>query len=179
MVVWQADPAGDDEFEAYGQRVAPGGRLLDVSFRVSRIGDDGDLERAAFFPTVTARSGASQYLTAYAADGLDTDQEFEAFGRRLSAPRCGGKVATLTGTAKRDRIVGTARRDVIAGLGGNDVLRGTAGRDILCGGKGRDRLVGGRGADRLIGGRGADLLIGGPRDDRCIGGAGRDRKRSC
>jgi hypothetical protein len=69
---------------------------------------------------------------------------------------CGGRPATLVGTARADLIRGTARRDVIAGLGGDDELRGLKGDDILCGGPGADLLLGGRGQDELHGGPGAD-----------------------
>ena len=71
-------------------------------------GADGDADRAAFFAVPAARTNASQYLVAFAADGLATDDEFEAFAHRLSAPRCGGRLATITGSAKRDKL-GDAR----------------------------------------------------------------------
>jgi hypothetical protein len=82
--------------------------------------------------------------------------------------RCGGRAATIGGTAGPDVLRGTAGRDVIVGLAGADVLRGLAGADVLCGGPGRDRLIGGRGGDRLLGGRGRDRLIGGPGRDRLV-----------
>ncbi len=90
---------------------------------------------------------------------------------------CGGKTATILGTARRDRIKGTKRRDVIAGLGGNDVIRGLRGNDIVCGGAGRDRLIGGQGNDALIGGLGKDVLLGGPGTDKLLGGPGRDKQK--
>jgi hypothetical protein len=90
---------------------------------------------------------------------------------------CGGKRATLTGTAGRDRIKGTRGRDVIAGLGGNDLISGLAGNDLLCGGAGKDRLAGGKGRDVLLGGKGRDVLLGGPGRDRLRGGPGEDRQR--
>jgi len=80
--------------------------------------------------------------------------------------RCGGRAATIGGTAGPDMLRGTGRRDVIVGLGGADVIRGLAGNDVLCGGPGRDRLLGNKGDDLLIGGAGADRLIGGPGQDR-------------
>ena len=82
--------------------------------------------------------------------------------------RCGGRTATLSGTAGPETLRGTAGRDVIAGLGGADVIRGLGGADVLCGGKGPDRLFGGRGRDRLIGGQGRDALRGGPGKDQTI-----------
>lgn len=100
------------------------------------------------------------------------------------APRCGGKAATIVGTARRDRLRGTPRADVIAALGGRDTVLGLGGNDVICGGGDRDVLDGGAGADRLIGGPGRDVLrggsgrdtvLGGPGRDACEGGAGRDR----
>jgi hypothetical protein len=177
LVVWDADGlATDNEFEIFAQRLARRGRLSGGNARVSRIGPPGS-ERAAFFPAVGARTNASQYLTIFTADGLTTDDDYEMFGHRLSAPRCGGRLATLTGTPGRDAIGGTRKRDVIAGLGGRDRLRGLRGNDIICGGRGGDRLVGGPGRDRLLGGPGPDLLLGGRGADRLFGGKGRDRAR--
>jgi len=93
------------------------------------------------------------------------------------APRCGGKSATIVGTAGRNVLRGTPGRDVVAGLGGRDRLIGRGGRDILCGGNGPDRLLGGKGRDRLIGGKGRDRLRGGPGRDVLRGGPGRDLQR--
>jgi uncharacterized delta-60 repeat protein len=87
-----------------------------------------------------------------------------------SAPRCGGKEATIVGTAGRDTLRGTRRADVIVALGGNDRVVARGGKDLVCGGRGRDRLVGGGGKDRLA---------GGPQRDTCIGGAARDRASTC
>jgi uncharacterized delta-60 repeat protein len=114
-----------------------------------------------------------------------------------AVPRCGGRRATIVGTAKDDVLRGTRRADVIVALGGDDVIRAAQGNDIVCGGKGNDRLVGGPGADRLdgeqgndtlsggagndrlSGGGGRDRLTGGPQRDSCAGGAGRDRATTC
>jgi uncharacterized delta-60 repeat protein len=73
-------------------------------------------------------------------------------------PRCAGRLATIVGTARSERIRGTNGPDVIAGLGGRDVIRGLAGNDVVCGGPGRDTLNGGSGRDRLRGGPGRDLV---------------------
>jgi hypothetical protein len=86
------------------------------------------------------------------------------------SPRCGGKPATIVGSAARDVLRGTRRADVIVALGGNDRVTGRGGKDVICGGRGRDRLSGGRGSDRLA---------GGPQRDTCIGGAARDRATAC
>ena len=104
-------------------------------------------------------------------------------GGALGPVTCGGRKATIVGTARRDRLRGTRRRDVIAGLGGNDVISGLGGSDILCGGPGLDTLSGGagndalygeNGSDTLRGGAGNDVLRGGNQNDRAFGGAGRD-----
>ena len=90
-------------------------------------------------------------------------------------PKCQGKVATIVGTNKADRIVGTSGPDVIAALDGNDKVFGRGGNDTICGGHGRDVFQGGPGDDRLFGGHGRDRLFGGPGEDRLFGGHGRDR----
>lgn len=94
------------------------------------------------------------------------------------APVCGGRSATIVGTADADKLTGTRGPDVIVGLGGPDRIAGRGGRDVLCGGKGSDDLAGNRAADRLFGGldhRGyydpdviliGDTLSGGPGSDR-------------
>jgi uncharacterized delta-60 repeat protein len=89
-------------------------------------------------------------------------------------PRCGGKAATIVGTARRDVLRGTPKADVIVVLGGGDVVRAGGGRDVVCGGGGADRLSGGAGADRLLGGPGNDRLRGQAGPDRLLGEAGRD-----
>jgi hypothetical protein len=84
--------------------------------------------------------------------------------------RCGGRAATIGGTARGEVLAGTPRSDVIVGLGGGDDIRGLGGDDVICGRVGRDRLIGGAGADELIGGPGMDV---------CAGGPGRDVVRGC
>jgi Ca2+-binding RTX toxin-like protein len=66
-----------------------------------------------------------------------------------SRVRCGGKRATIVGTARGETLRGTSRADVIAGLGGRDEIHGGRGGDLICGGAGSDRLDGGPGRDRL------------------------------
>lgn len=87
---------------------------------------------------------------------------------------CGGRRASIVGTAGRDRLTGTPGADVISGLGGDDVISGLGGADLICGGAGADVLAGGPGADRLLGGPGRDRLLGGAGRDILTGGAGRD-----
>ena len=90
-------------------------------------------------------------------------------------PSCGGKKATIVGTAKSETIKGTAKNDVIHGRGGNDKIDGGGGNDIICGGGGNDDLAGGNGNDRIVGGRGADDIDGGGGNDKVFGAKGYDR----
>jgi Ca2+-binding RTX toxin-like protein len=96
--------------------------------------------------------------------------DFDANGRgdACDVPSCGGRVATIVGTAGPDLLKGTRGRDVIAAGAGDDRVKGKKGKDLICGGDGNDRLFGGAAGDRLIGGPGQDLLRG---------GKGRDRRR--
>ena len=88
--------------------------------------------------------------------------------------RCGGRAATIVGTAAPDVLRGTAGADVIAGLGGNDTISGLGGNDLVCGGSGNDTIAGGAGDDTLAGEAGNDTLNGGPGNDRLSGGPGND-----
>ena len=103
-----------------------------------------------------------------------TDGANDESGGGGAAPRCGGKPATIVGTARGDVLRGTKRSDVIVALGGNDVVVAASGNDIVCGGAGNDRLSGGSGRDRLFGDAGRDRLTGGAGRDRLVGGSGRD-----
>jgi uncharacterized delta-60 repeat protein len=103
---------------------------------------------------------------------------------QVGVPLCGGKRATIVGTARSDRLKGTRRADVIVALGGNDRVAGGSGSDLICAGEGNDKVDGGAGNDRLFGqaGRdalggagGSDLLDGGPGNDALGGGPGSDR----
>ena len=104
-------------------------------------------------------------------------------------PECRGKVATIVGSNRNDKLVGTHYADVIAALDGNDKVKGDRGNDIVCGGEGNDFANGGQGEDelfgeedkdRLIGAEGPDLLDGGPAKDRCNGKSShKDRGVSC
>jgi hypothetical protein len=87
---------------------------------------------------------------------------------------CGGRPATITGTADADQITGTPGPDVIVGWAGDDEIRGLGGDDVICGGPGADLLIGGDGDDALRGQGGDDTLIGGPGDDLARGGWGDD-----
>lgn len=82
-----------------------------------------------------------------------SDPAIPSFGPDWGAVpvKCGGRRATLVGTAGKDRLVGTSGRDVITALAGRDTIKGKGGRDILCSGSGRDRVIGGKGRDRCVG----------------------------
>lgn len=84
-----------------------------------------------------------------------------------AAPTCGGRVATIVGTAGPDRLHGTSGPDVIVGRAGHDEIEGRGGNDVICGNRGNDELEGNRGRDRLYGGRGHDEAEGGPGRDVC------------
>ena len=88
--------------------------------------------------------------------------------------RCQGKVATLVGTRRANRIIGTPRRDVIIGLGGADRISGRGGNDVICATGGNDRVTGGKGRDAIQGGKRRDRVHGGPGRDLVKGGDGRD-----
>ena len=97
-----------------------------------------------------------------------------------SAVLCNGRVTTMVGTDRGDRLTGTPGADVIGGLGGNDAIVGLEGNDVICGGRGADRVYGGpgndvllgqSGDDRLFGQRGNDTLNGGNDEDECDGGS--------
>ncbi len=90
---------------------------------------------------------------------------------------CGGRTATIVGTAGGDVLTGTKGPDVIAALGGDDRIDGRGGADLICAGDGADVVSGGGGADKIYGGRDrwghdaagsylvGDVLDGGPGDD--------------
>lgn len=89
-------------------------------------------------------------------------------------PKCGGKSATIIGTAHNDVLAGTPGNDVIVGLGGNDRISGGRGRDVICGGSGNDHVSGGKGNDRIFGNGGNDRLSGDSGNDLLSGGSGGD-----
>jgi hypothetical protein len=102
------------------------------------------------------------------------------------AKKCFGRIATMVGTPRADRIDGSDGPDVIMGLGGADLILGNGGDDVICAGPnqarlvpygphidGRDHVEGGAGDDLLVGGPGIDFLRGGKGDDRIYGGPNR------
>lgn len=95
-------------------------------------------------------------------------------GKTAIIHRCVGRVATIVGNNKNNRLIGTKGDDVIVGLGGNDYIDGRGGNDVICGGNGDDKLLGGTGKDRLYGNKGNDKLEGGSGNDRLSGHGGVD-----
>jgi uncharacterized delta-60 repeat protein len=90
-------------------------------------------------------------------------------------PKCGGRRATVVGTAGSDRLTGTRGADVIVAFGGNDTIRGGGGADLICAGAGNDTVFGGEGNDRVFGGDGNDRILGEGGADNLSGEAGNDR----
>jgi Ca2+-binding RTX toxin-like protein len=101
-------------------------------------------------------------LLAVAASGAETG----------AAPMCGGKRATIVGTAGDDVIQGTEKADVIWAGPGDDTVYGGLGNDVVCGGAGDDLIHGGRGNDWLDGDAGTDRAFGDLGDDHVGGGSG-------
>ena len=178
------------------QRAAQGNFVAGNNHHLNTITPSGNANGVQFirFTMKTSQIGSTPGTKGN--DFLDL-AEFEVWGRPAAggggpggggAGRCGGKKATKTGTAGKNRITGTPRRDVIAALGGNDVIRSLGGNDLVCGGGGNDTVSGGggnddlrgdAGKDKLTGGGGKDKLTGGGGRDTCIGSGGRDKARTC
>ncbi len=85
LVAWRGDQIANDEFEVYAQRLSGAGAAVGTDFRVSNAGTDGDPDRDASTPVIGFAPSVNQYLVAFRADGLATDDEDEIFGQRLSA----------------------------------------------------------------------------------------------
>ena len=98
--------------------------------------------------------------------GPDDTRPVEDF---VGGVTCDGRLATIAGTNRAQRINGTNGPDVIWAGGGNDKIFGKGGADFICGGSGRDLLNGGAGADKLNGEAGRDTCVGGPAADRSRG----------
>ena len=85
LVVWEAAGlATVNELEVFGQRLTAVGAEIGGDFRISTTGSDGDADRKAEDPVVAYNPQAADYLVAWEADGLATDNESEVFGQRLS-----------------------------------------------------------------------------------------------
>lgn len=87
LVVWEADGlTTNDDFEIFGQLIdAATGGLSGTPVRISTTGTDGDTARGAEQPTVAYNGASDEYLVAWKADGLTTNNEFEIFGQLLSS----------------------------------------------------------------------------------------------
>ncbi len=88
--------------------------------------------------------------------------------------RCGGLIATISGTLGNDVLTGTPGDDIISGRAGNDTIQGLEGNDLICGGPGDDTISGGPGADTLRGNKGADTISGDADNDVLNGGLDAD-----
>ncbi|MBC7461440.1 MAG: DUF4091 domain-containing protein [Thermoleophilia bacterium] len=91
---------------------------------------------------------------------------------------CGGRTATIVGTARGDVLTGTAGVDVIVALAGNDRIVGRGGSDIICAGDGNDAIVtsGDRARDVVNCGAGRDIVTH-DRLDAGLGGCERRTRR--
>ena len=90
LVVWEGDdtnPAVDDEFEIFGQRVAGAtGALIGDTERLSDMGPDGDPDYDARRPAVAYNPTQNEYLVVWEGDddtSVYVDNEFEIFGQRV------------------------------------------------------------------------------------------------
>jgi len=88
-----------------------------------------------------------------------------------ATPSCGGRTATIVGTAAADTVTGTEGPDVIATLQGSDQVDGLGGDDWICGGDGRDTITGNRGDDHAYGQDGGDTVIEGAGSDQDVAGS--------
>ena len=136
---------------------------------------------STYTPTVAVGGHTFEVRAVDAIGNLDASPASSAFTVTASPPppnptyTCGGKTATIVGTAGADDLSGTGGNDVIVGLGGNDKINGGGGHDLICGGDGNDVIQGAAGKDVVDGDGGNDKLFGGGGNDRIDGGAGRDR----
>lgn len=94
--------------------------------------------------------------------------------RAAAAAMCGGKAATIVGTAGDDALRGTSASDVVWLGGGDDSFYGYEGDDLICGGAGNDSIYGDDGNDQMWGGAGIDKILPGLGRDRAYGGSGVD-----
>jgi Ca2+-binding RTX toxin-like protein len=123
--------------------------------------------------TVSAPTITSVILTFSTSTLVADDLLWELAG--AEPVMCGGRAATIIGSARGERLTGTAGVDVIAALGGADTIHGNGARDVICGGKGNDFISGGGAADRLYGGGGKDEVHAESGRDTLAGGRGADR----
>jgi hypothetical protein len=98
LVAWNGDGlATNNEFEIFGQRLdAAGAEVGTNDFRISTVGTDTDILRGAGQPAIAYGSAPDEYLVAWEADGLATDNENEIFGHRLALPAAAPVTPTPT-----------------------------------------------------------------------------------
>lgn len=113
----------------YDVALAPNGKLWVANF------DAGDVLK------VDPKTGSQKAFT--------SARFINPEGIEVTPPRCGGKVATIVGSNKPDKLIGSEFKDVIAGLGGDDKIFGLGGDDVICGGRGHDRIRPGPGHDEV------------------------------
>jgi hypothetical protein len=79
----------DEEFEIYGQRLSATGAEVGANdFRISQMGPDGDANFDSAAPDLAYGSKRNEYLVSWQAEDNAAplvDDEFEIFGRRVSA----------------------------------------------------------------------------------------------
>lgn len=91
-----------------------------------------------------------------------------------ATPELSGKLPSIVGTDRGERLVGTPWADLIIAGGGADDVDGRGGSDRICGGAGKDHISGGFGEDSISGGADDDVLFGGGRSDMITGDEGVD-----
>ncbi len=181
------------------------GPLASRQFLVGRLNPDGtpdnkfsgdgvqvtDIAAGEDFGEAVAIDPKTRRIVVGGRNGDFATGDFAA-ARYEAVPRCKGKVPTLAGTSKDDKLGGTAKADVIWTGPGKDQIKGNKGKDTICadtgndnvvagpgndialGGTGADRLSGNKGKDVLSGNKGKDTLLGGPGKDKLKGGPGKD-----
>jgi hypothetical protein len=99
LVTWNGDEGTtNNELEIWGQRISAAGAEVGSDFRISDVGTDGDVNRGPITSThkpegsVAYNPQTNEYLVAWPADDLATDNKGEIFGQRLDAS--GNEVGT-------------------------------------------------------------------------------------
>jgi streptogramin lyase len=121
-----------------------------------------------FHDRIIFQGGTSVYSANIGTGRVSTIAEDFGYpeGLEVEPPKCKGKLATIVGWNKKDKLKGSKFKDVIHTLGGKDKVNGKGGKDLICGGGGKDKLKGGGGKDKLFGQGGKDKLDGGPGKDK-------------
>jgi Ca2+-binding RTX toxin-like protein len=152
-----------EDYYRYDPEQAGGGNVVptvdQLDFLERGTADSGNVGQGFLVDNVALSSGPSPGAT---------------LAQQTPKRGCGGRQATIVGTAKADILKGTAGKDVIVGLGGADRISGLGSKDIVCAGNGKDKVSGGAGNDRLNGDGGNDRILGGVGKDTLLGGKGKD-----